>query len=61
VDGPATLRWLPTTEREIVESNDEFCSHVLINRDDDSRIRVLAANEIWPIQVVRRVLEKGKA
>jgi hypothetical protein len=61
VDVPATLRWLPTTELEIVESNDELCSHVLINREDDSRVRVLAANETWPIQAVRQVLEKGKA
>jgi hypothetical protein len=60
-DVPATLRWLPTTELEIVVSNDELCSHVLINREDDSRVRVLAANETWPIQAVRRVLEKGKA
>jgi hypothetical protein len=60
-DVPATLRWLPTTELEIVESNHDLCSHVLINREDDSRVRVLAANETWPVQEVRRMLETGKA
>ena len=59
-DAPATLRWLPTTELTIARSTDELCSHVLINREDNSRVRVIAANETWPLQAVRRVLEKGK-
>src|SRR5437588_1710567 len=33
-DVPATLRWLPDTELEIAGSEDEFCSHELINRED---------------------------
>ena len=59
-DVPATLRWLPTTELEIAHSSDELCSHVLINREDNSRVRVIAANKTWPVQAVQRVLEKGK-
>ena len=59
-DVPATLRWLPTTELEIAQSSDELWTHVLINREDKSRVRVIAANETWPVQAVRRVLEKGK-
>ncbi len=56
---PATLRWLPTTELEVAASNHELCPHVLINREDQSRVRVIAANEIWPAEAVRRVLERG--
>jgi hypothetical protein len=58
-DVPATLRWLPTTELEVAASNDELCPHVLINREDESRVRVIAAKEIWPAEAVRRVLERG--
>ncbi len=58
-DVPATLRWLPNTELEIAVSIDNFCSHELINREDNSRVRIIAANEIWPAEGVRRILEKG--
>jgi len=58
-DVPATLRWLPYTELEIAASEDKFCSHELINREDNSRVRVIEENEIWPAESVRRILEKG--
>jgi hypothetical protein len=31
-DAPTTLQWFPTTELEIEPVQDEFCSHVLVNR-----------------------------
>ena len=31
-----TLAWLPTSVLEISEIDDEFCSHALIDKTDDS-------------------------
>jgi hypothetical protein len=59
VDVPLTLRWLPDTELELAASEAQFCSHELINCRDDSRVRVIDENEIWPAESVRRDLEKG--
>ena len=58
-DVPATLGWLPDTELEIARSEDQFCSHELINREDNSHVRVIHLNEMWPAESVRRILEKG--
>jgi hypothetical protein len=58
-DVPATLRWFPDTELDIAASEDRFCSHELINRTDNSRVRVIDENEVWPVEVVRRTLKKG--
>jgi hypothetical protein len=54
-----TLQWLPTTELEIAAIDDEFCSHALVNRSDESRVRVIEAGESWPVEQVRRSLKSG--
>jgi len=40
-DVVTTLQWFPVTELELEPVQDEFCSHVLVNRADGSRVRVI--------------------
>ena len=58
-DAPTTLQWLPTTEIDVVDIDDDICSHALINRSDGSRVRVIKASEEWPVQAVKRSLGEG--
>jgi hypothetical protein len=51
-----TLQWLPTTELEIEPVQDEFCSHVLVNHANASRVRVIDERSSWPSEQVRRSL-----
>jgi hypothetical protein len=54
-----TLHWLPTTELRVREIDDEFCTHALIDSQDGSRVRVIAASADWPVAQVRRSLKEG--
>jgi hypothetical protein len=47
-DIPKTLEWLPTTEIDIADIDDEICSHALIDRFNGSRVRVINVNAQWP-------------
>jgi hypothetical protein len=58
-DIAATLQWLPTTELRIKEIDDEFCSHVLINQEDGSQVRVIDARADWSVEAVKRSLKSG--
>jgi hypothetical protein len=58
-DVPITLQWLPSTEIEISEIRDEFCSHVLIDKLQGSRVRVIEASKTWPIEEVQQALKEG--
>ncbi|MGA2129035.1 MAG: hypothetical protein ABSG76_23130 [Xanthobacteraceae bacterium] len=58
-DVPATLQWLPSTEFLVSKVEDEHCSHVLINMLDKSRIRVIDAEKVWPIEDVRASFKAG--
>jgi hypothetical protein len=53
-DVTTTLQWFPSTELEIEPVQDEFCSHVLVNRVDGSRVRVIEECSSWPAGQVRR-------
>jgi len=53
------LRWLPTTEIEISEIEDEFCSHALVDQADGARVRVIYATTEWPVEKLRRSLKDG--
>ena len=52
------MNWLSTTDL-ISEIGDEFCSHALIDQTDGSRVRVIEANEDWPVDRVRRSMKEG--
>jgi len=54
-----TLGWSPTTVLEVLEINDEFCSHTLIDKTDGSRVRVIEASKDCPVQQVRQSFKKG--
>jgi hypothetical protein len=54
-DVPATLQWFPATELRIEPVEYEFCSHVLINRADGSRVRVVDERSSWPEEVRRKL------
>ena len=58
-DFSKTLGWQPTTALRVVEIDDEFCSHALINPADKSRTRVIEASRSWPAEQVRKSLKKG--
>ena len=58
-DIPKTLRWLPTTEIDVADIDDEICSHALIDRSNGSRVRVINIGEQWPAAAVRRCLRHG--
>ncbi len=36
-DIPKTLQWLPTTEIDVADIEDEICSHALVDRSNGSR------------------------
>jgi hypothetical protein len=58
-DIPKTLEWLPTTEVDVADIDDEICSHALIDRSSGSRVRVISASENWSAAAVRRCLRHG--
>ena len=50
-DLASTLKWMP-----------EFCTHVLIDQAEGTRVRVIAATDHWPPEVVaERIEEAAKA
>jgi hypothetical protein len=56
---PKTLQWLPTTEIDVADIEDEICSHALVDRSNGSRVRVIRASADWPAAAVRRSLRAG--
>ena len=58
-DVPKTLQWLPTTEIDVADIEDEICSHALVDRSSGSRVRVISASSKWPATAVRRCLRQG--
>jgi hypothetical protein len=53
------LQWLPTTEIDVADIEDEICSHALVDRSNGSRVRVISASAHWPAAAVRRSLREG--
>jgi len=45
-DIPKTLQWLPTTEIDVADIEDEICSHALVDRSNGSRVRVIRASVV---------------
>ena len=58
-DVSMTLQWLPATEFDVAEIEDDICSHALVMRSDGSRVRVIRASEDWPASKVKRALRGG--
>jgi hypothetical protein len=58
-DLATTLRWTPEAEIEAFPIEDEFCSHVLVDQSDGSRVRVADTSTDWPVEKLRRFLGAG--
>jgi hypothetical protein len=58
-DLDVTLNWKPDTDLKVVRIDDEVSSHVLISEGDNSRVRVLATSENWPVKEVKTMLKDG--
>jgi hypothetical protein len=58
-DVSKTLQWLPATELDVAEIEDAICSHALVTHSDGSCVRVISANESWPVDVVQHALREG--
>jgi hypothetical protein len=54
-----TLQWLPATEIDVVEIDDELVSHVLVDQSDGLQVRVIEARQSWPAEKVQHCLEHG--
>jgi hypothetical protein len=58
-DLATTLRWTPEAEIEALPIEDEFCSHVLVDQSDGSRVRVTDMSTDWPVEELRKSLRGG--
>jgi hypothetical protein len=58
-DLATTLGWMPEAEIEALPIEDEFCSHVLVDQSDGSRVRATDASNDWPIDKLRKSLRGG--
>ncbi|MDD1529122.1 hypothetical protein C7U92_15365 [Bradyrhizobium sp. WBOS7] len=58
-DLATTLSWKPETDLHLEPSGDRVSSHVLVNADDKTRVRVIAAGEAWPDGEVKDALKGG--
>ena len=58
-DLATTLGWTPEAEIEVLPIEDEFCSHVLVDRSDGSRVRATDASSDWPVEKLRKSLRGG--
>jgi hypothetical protein len=55
-DLTTTLKWMPSTQLSVVEIEDEFCTHALVDQADGIRARVIAAKDYWwPEAVAERI------
>lgn len=52
-----TLDWTPETELSVVPIDDEVSSHALIGAG--GRVRVIPADESWPVREVKSILKDG--
>ena len=48
-DLATTLGWMPEAEIEALPIEDEFCSHVLVDQSDGSRVRATDTSKDWPV------------
>lgn len=58
-DLDATLNWQPDADLAIVRTDDDIGSHVLVSASDNSRVRVIAAGESWPVGDIKTRLKRG--
>ncbi|MGY8667641.1 hypothetical protein Q3C01_35525 [Bradyrhizobium sp. UFLA05-109] len=52
-----TLAWKPETDLHLERIIGGISTHVLVSASDHSRVRVILAGEIWPVEEVKDVLQ----
>ena len=52
-----TLDWKPETELSLVQSDDDVSSHALVGAG--GKVRVIPADDSWPVKEVKAVLKEG--
>ena len=58
-DLAVTLGWTPETEIKTLPIEDEFCSHVLVDQSEGSRVRAIDASNDFPVEKLRKFLRGG--
>jgi hypothetical protein len=58
-DLDATLNWQPDADIKIERIDNDVGSHALVSRADNSRVRVIAASEDWPVSDIKTRLKRG--
>jgi hypothetical protein len=58
-DLATTLGWKPEAEIEALPTEDEFCSHVLVDQSEGSRVRAIEASNDWPVEKLRKSMRRG--
>jgi hypothetical protein len=58
-DLATTLGWTPEAEIEVLPIEDEFCTHVLVDKSDGSRVRAIDARNDFPAEKLRKALRRG--
>jgi hypothetical protein len=51
-----TLHWEPDTELRVEAVDDDINSHVLVGTADNSRVRVIPADQDWSVNEVKNAL-----
>jgi hypothetical protein len=54
-----TLGSTSEADIEVLPVDDEFCSHVLVDQTDGSKVRVIDASSDWPLEKLRHSLQGG--
>ena len=58
-DLDVTLHWQPADELKLVRIDNDASSHALISSSDNSRVRVLPADQQWSVRDVKSRLGEG--
>ena len=58
-DLATTLGWTSEAEIEALPIEDEFCSHVLVDQSNGSRVRAIDASKDFPVEELRKALRGG--
>ena len=56
-DIDVTLHWKPETDLSVEPIDDEINSHALVDKSEDSRVRVIPADQEWPVGKVKKALK----
>jgi hypothetical protein len=56
-DLATTLKWTPSTQLSVLEIDDQFCTHALVDQADGTPVRVIAENEDWSPENVEASLK----